>query len=155
MTQADRIGLSRLDLQFQPWVLVSQWSPITCEQFLTLSYFLLGLLNLLNENANVASQIVYPLIAGIGLGMLFHAPYQVFLRALKPQELATGTSAFFLTRFTGATVGLVSLLLDHPLYRVHSTYRQSQAQSFMLGSQVLYRLISSSRSPLHRSIMQR
>ncbi|PPQ90416.1 hypothetical protein CVT25_014934 [Psilocybe cyanescens] len=65
-----------------------------------------GLLNLLNENANVASQIVYPLIAGIGLGMLFHAPYQVFLRALKPQELATGTSAFFLTRFTGATVGL-------------------------------------------------
>ncbi|KDR84823.1 hypothetical protein GALMADRAFT_233233 [Galerina marginata CBS 339.88] len=65
-----------------------------------------GLLNLLNENANVASQIFYPLIAGIGIGMLFHAPYQVFTRALKPQELATGTSAFFLVRFTGATVGL-------------------------------------------------
>jgi len=40
--------------------------------------------------------------------MLFHAPYQVFIRALKSEELATGTSAFFLVRFTGATVGLVS-----------------------------------------------
>ncbi|KAF8168270.1 major facilitator superfamily domain-containing protein [Crassisporium funariophilum] len=65
-----------------------------------------GLLNLLNENATVVSQVVYPLITGIGLGMLFHAPYQVFTRALKPQEIATGTSAFFLVRFTGATVGL-------------------------------------------------
>ncbi|KAF9568705.1 amino acid permease ScVBA-like protein [Agrocybe pediades] len=65
-----------------------------------------GLLNLVNEHANLAAQICYPLIAGVGIGMLFHAPYQVFIRALKPQELATGTSAFFLTRFTGATVGL-------------------------------------------------
>ena len=71
-----------------------------------------GLLNLLNENANVFSQIFYPLIAGIGIGMLFHAPYQVFTRALKPRELATGTSAFFLVRFTGATVGLVSLFFS-------------------------------------------
>jgi hypothetical protein len=66
-------------------------------------------LNLLNENADVAAQVVFPLIAGIGIGMLFHAPYQVFTRSLKPWELATGTSAFFLVRFTGATVGLVSL----------------------------------------------
>ncbi|KAH9487097.1 putative MFS-type transporter [Psilocybe cubensis] len=65
-----------------------------------------GLLNLLNEHASIAFEIVYPLVAGVGIGMLFHAPYQVFLRALKPQELATGTSAFFLTRFTGATIGL-------------------------------------------------
>ena len=72
---------------------------------------ILGLLNLLNETPNIFSQVVYPLVAGIGLGMLFHAPYQVFTRALKPQELATGTSAFFLVRFTGATVGLVSLFL--------------------------------------------
>jgi len=75
---------------------------------LNLVNLLLGLLNLLNETPNVFSQVAYPLIAGVGLGMLFHAPYQVFTRALKPQELATGTSAFFLVRFTGATVGLVS-----------------------------------------------
>ena len=63
----------------------------------------------MNENATVVAQIVFPLIAGIGIGMLFHAPYQVFVRSLRPWELATGTSAFFLVRFTGATVGLVSL----------------------------------------------
>ncbi|GLB36438.1 putative major facilitator superfamily protein [Lyophyllum shimeji] len=65
-----------------------------------------GLLVLLDEHASLAAQASFPLIAGIGLGMLFHAPYQVFTRALKPQELATGTSAFFLVRFTGATIGL-------------------------------------------------
>ena len=77
---------------------------------LAISDFLMtGLLNLLNEKAEVVAQVVFPLIAGIGVGMLFHAPYQVFTRMLKPWELATGTSAFFLVRFTGATVGLVSL----------------------------------------------
>lgn len=65
----------------------------------------------MNEHAPIASQIAYPLIAGVGLGMLFHAPYQVFAKALKSSELATGTSAFFLVRFTGATVGLVSSAL--------------------------------------------
>jgi len=52
-------------------------------------------------------QSLLPLIAGAGLGMLFHAPYQVFTYVLQPEDLATGTSAFFLVRFTGATVGLV------------------------------------------------
>ncbi|KAF9535502.1 major facilitator superfamily domain-containing protein [Crepidotus variabilis] len=65
-----------------------------------------GLLHLLDEKAKVVLQIVFPLIAGIGIGMLFHAPYQVFTRSLKPQDLAAGTSAFFLVRFTGATIGL-------------------------------------------------
>lgn len=69
-----------------------------------------GLMNLLNERSSIATQTVYPLIAGLGLGMLFHAPYQVFTGALKPRELAAGTSAFFLVRFTGATIGLVSCL---------------------------------------------
>lgn len=62
----------------------------------------------LNEHTVHALQAVYPLIAGLGLGMLFHAPYQVFTKTLRPKEIASGTSAFFLVRFTGATVGLVS-----------------------------------------------
>jgi hypothetical protein len=66
-----------------------------------------GLLTLLDEHASTVAQISLPLISGIGLGVLFHAPYQVFARAVEPGELATGTSAFFLVRFTGATVGLV------------------------------------------------
>ncbi|KAF8649829.1 hypothetical protein AX16_005594 [Volvariella volvacea WC 439] len=85
------------DTSGQLWVIVSG---------LLISTVGFGLLMLLNENAVLVTQIIFPLIAGIGLGMLFHAPYQVFLRALKPKELATGTSAFFLVRFTGATVGL-------------------------------------------------
>ncbi|KAF8898411.1 amino acid permease ScVBA-like protein [Infundibulicybe gibba] len=73
---------------------------------LSISALGFGLLILMNEHAPTSTQILFPLLTGIGLGMLFHAPYQVFTRALKPQELATGTSAFFLVRFTGATVGL-------------------------------------------------
>ncbi|KIY67567.1 MFS general substrate transporter [Cylindrobasidium torrendii FP15055 ss-10] len=65
-----------------------------------------GLLIILDEDASSAQQIVFPLICGIGLGLVLHAPHQVFVRTLRPEELATGTSAFFLVRFTGATVGL-------------------------------------------------
>ena len=61
----------------------------------------------MNGSTKHILQSVFPLCAGVGLGMLFHAPYQVFLRSLKQSELASGTSAFFLVRFTGATVGLV------------------------------------------------
>ena len=61
----------------------------------------------LDENAPRILLDLYPLLAGIGLGMLFHAPYQVFSRSLRACEMASGTSAFFLVRFTGATIGLV------------------------------------------------
>ncbi|KAJ7899989.1 amino acid permease ScVBA-like protein [Mycena olivaceomarginata] len=64
-----------------------------------------GLLNLLDERSTISAEL-FPLVCGIGLGMLFHAPYQVFTRSLKQRDLAAGTSAFFLVRFTGATVGL-------------------------------------------------
>ena len=69
-----------------------------------------GLMMLLSDTSPRSTQIAFPLIAGVGLGLLFHAPYQVFTRALRRQEVAAGTSAFFLVRFTGATVGLVSFL---------------------------------------------
>ncbi len=54
-------------------------------------------------------QSFLPLLGGIGLGMLFHAPYQALTGALSPKELAAGTSVFFLVRFTGATVGLARI----------------------------------------------
>jgi len=73
---------------------------------LLLSTLGFGLLVLLNETAKTYAQILFPLIAGVGIGMLFHAPYQIFTRTLKPREIASGTSAFFLVRFTGATMGL-------------------------------------------------
>lgn len=65
-----------------------------------------GLLTLLDNNTSHVEQVALPLIAGIGIGMLFHPPYQVFSKAVGDDVLATGTSAFFLVRFTGATIGL-------------------------------------------------
>jgi hypothetical protein len=64
----------------------------------------------MDENAPTYLQILFPLISGVGIGMLFHPPYQVFLRTLESHEVAAGTSAFFLVRFTGATIGLVRSL---------------------------------------------
>ncbi|KLO20499.1 MFS general substrate transporter [Schizopora paradoxa] len=65
-----------------------------------------GLMILLNEKTPVALQEAAPLLAGIGIGMLFHAPYQVLTMALGPRGIACATSAFFLVRFTGSTCGL-------------------------------------------------
>ncbi|KAI0308250.1 major facilitator superfamily domain-containing protein [Multifurca ochricompacta] len=70
-----------------------------------------ALLCLLGENTRVLMQTFLPLLGGFGIGMLFHAPYQAFTSALSPKELAAGTSAFFLVRFTGATVGLACIIL--------------------------------------------
>jgi hypothetical protein len=81
----------------QKWMIVSG---------LMISTLGFGLLITLKDASSQFAQIFFPLIAGIGIGFLFHAPYQVFVKALHPSELATGTSAFFLVRFTGATVGL-------------------------------------------------
>jgi len=65
-----------------------------------------ALLWLLDENTRVIIQSLLPLFGGLGIGMLFHAPYQALMSVLSPKELAAGTGAFFLVRFTGATVGL-------------------------------------------------
>ncbi|THV06080.1 amino acid permease ScVBA-like protein [Dendrothele bispora CBS 962.96] len=65
-----------------------------------------GLLILLDENSSTVLQTVFPLICGIGLGTLFHAPYQIFVKAFDSSEIATVTGAFFLVRFTAATVGI-------------------------------------------------
>lgn len=65
-----------------------------------------GLMIQLTENTGVVTRAVYVTTAGVGVGFLFHAPYQVFIRALRRTDTACGTSAFFLVRFTGATVGL-------------------------------------------------
>ena len=66
----------------------------------------------LDERSGRPIKLLFPLVSGIGLGLLLHAPYQVFTRALESREMAVGTSAFFLMRFTGATIGLVSTFLS-------------------------------------------
>ena len=56
-------------------------------------------------------QSLLPLLGGLGIGMLFHAPYQALTSVISPKELAAGTGAFFLVRFTGATVGLACVFV--------------------------------------------
>ncbi|KAI0050719.1 amino acid permease ScVBA-like protein [Auriscalpium vulgare] len=92
-----------------------------------------GLLQLLRQDTPLVMQSLLPLVAGFGLGMLFHAPYQVFTHALPPHELATGTSAFFLVRFTGATVGLS---IAGALFQ-NSLARDISASSLALGGHPL------------------
>lgn len=91
----------------RPLGLVSLSSPLKVTHSPFSCAACLGLMQLLDESSARASQIGFALVAGAGLGMLFHAPFQMFTRILKPAELASGTSAFFLVRFTGATIGLV------------------------------------------------
>lgn len=61
----------------------------------------------LNERSNIWLQELYPLLAGIGIGMLFHTPFQVVTNLLPKRDLASATGAFFLVRFIGTTTGLV------------------------------------------------
>ena len=70
----------------------------------------------LDELSNSYMKTLFPLIAGIGLGVLIYAPYQVFTRAFRLKDMAVGTSAFFLLRFMGAVVGLVRTFFDCHIY---------------------------------------
>jgi hypothetical protein len=62
----------------------------------------------LNERSGIIEQEIYPLIAGIGIGVLFHTPFLVVTNSLPRSDLAQATGAFFLMRFIGTTSGLVS-----------------------------------------------
>ena len=62
----------------------------------------------LDISSNAIERVVYPLIAGLGIGMTFHSPYQILANAVEPERLASATGAFFLVRFIATTVGVVS-----------------------------------------------
>lgn len=84
----------------------------------------------LSERTDMVTRAVYVLVAGVGIGFLFHAPYQVFIRALRRKDTASGTSAFFLVRFTGATVGLVCPFLRLVPLHVFDTPSQDTCRCY-------------------------
>lgn len=86
------------------------YSSSSIASLLTFSESSVGVLIVLDNRSSTAVQEIAPLFAGIGIGMLFHAPFQVLTMALEPNDIASATSAFFLVRFNGATCGLVSEL---------------------------------------------
>ena len=63
---------------------------------------------LLDEFTSFSLQLIIPLIAGLGIGLLFHTPFGILTELMPSEDLAGVTGAFFLIRFIGATTGLVS-----------------------------------------------
>lgn len=66
---------------------------------------------MLSNKSPLILKEIYPLIAGIGIGMLFHAPFAAITNGMTNEDRACTTSAFFLVRFIGATSGLVKDLI--------------------------------------------
>ena len=92
----------------------------------------------LDQHSSLAVQEVYPLIAGIGIGVLFHTPFQVVTNCL-PDDIASATSAFFMLRFIGTTTGLVRWFDSPTSHHAHSS--QSVAAA-IFDSQIRSRLPS-------------
>ncbi|KAJ7911078.1 hypothetical protein B0H13DRAFT_586096 [Mycena leptocephala] len=65
-----------------------------------------GLMIMLDERSSIAVQIVYPLIAGIGLGALFLPPLIGMQAAMPVKDMATSSTTFGLFRILGSTIGI-------------------------------------------------
>ncbi|KAJ7661600.1 major facilitator superfamily domain-containing protein [Mycena polygramma] len=65
-----------------------------------------GLMIMLDERSSIAVQIIYPLIAGIGLGALFLPPLIGLQAAMPVKDMATSSTTFGLFRTLGSTIGI-------------------------------------------------
>ncbi|KAF7301065.1 Membrane transporter [Mycena indigotica] len=65
-----------------------------------------GLMIMLDERSSLALQIVYPTIAGFGLGFLFLPPLIGMQAAMPVKDMATSSTTFGLFRILGSTVGI-------------------------------------------------
>ncbi|KAJ7031126.1 MFS amino acid permease [Mycena alexandri] len=65
-----------------------------------------GLMILLDERSSIAVQIIYTLIAGLGLGFLFLPPLIGMQAAMPVKDMATSSTTFGLFRLIGSTIGI-------------------------------------------------
>ncbi|KAK7053805.1 membrane transporter [Favolaschia claudopus] len=65
-----------------------------------------GLMIMLDEKTSIALQIIYPTIAGIGLGFLFLPPMICLQAAMPVKDMATSLTTMGLFRNLGSTVGV-------------------------------------------------
>ncbi|EJD55395.1 MFS general substrate transporter [Auricularia subglabra TFB-10046 SS5] len=65
-----------------------------------------GLMTMLNIRSTAFERAFYPLVAGLGIGMTLHSPFQILTNAVGPEKLAATTGAFFLVRFIATTIGV-------------------------------------------------
>ncbi|KAI3610723.1 membrane transporter [Moniliophthora roreri] len=69
----------------------------------TLGY---GLMTMLDSYSNIAKQVLYPLVAAIGIGCLFQTPLIGLQAAMPIKDMATSTASFGFIRTLGGTVGI-------------------------------------------------
>lgn len=65
-----------------------------------------GLMIMLDSHSSLAEQVVFPLIAALGLGSLFQTPLIGLQAAMPLKDMATSTGAFGFIRTLGGTVGV-------------------------------------------------
>ncbi|KAJ6544192.1 major facilitator superfamily domain-containing protein [Mycena capillaripes] len=65
-----------------------------------------GLMIMLDERSSTAVQIIYPVVAGIGLGALFLPPLIGMQAAMPVKDMATSSTTFGLFRILGSTIGI-------------------------------------------------
>ncbi|EJU01144.1 MFS general substrate transporter [Dacryopinax primogenitus] len=76
------------------------WAGFT---LMTLGFSLMATLD---ETSSVAQQEIYILIPALGIGMFFQAPLVAVQAAMPLNAMASVTSAFFLLRMLGSTIGI-------------------------------------------------
>ncbi|GAA5894859.1 uncharacterized protein JCM6883_002235 [Sporobolomyces salmoneus] len=82
-----------------------KYKPITIVSYaiMTLGFALLATLD---DNSNTAQQVLYLLVAALGCGPLFQAPYLTMQAAMPVSDMATATGTVSLIRQIGGTVGI-------------------------------------------------
>jgi MFS family permease len=65
-----------------------------------------GLMTQLEDTSSIAKRVVYPLIAGIGLGPLFQVPMVALQAAMPIKDMATSVATYSFLRTMGSTVGV-------------------------------------------------
>ncbi|KAF8531472.1 major facilitator superfamily domain-containing protein [Gautieria morchelliformis] len=65
-----------------------------------------GLMIMLDDTSSLAEQVIYPLIAGIGIGGLFQPPLVGVQAAMPVKDMATATVTMGLIKTLGATIGV-------------------------------------------------
>src|SRR5271154_485287 len=103
---------------------------------------------MLDEHSCRFMQLVIPLIAGLGMGLLFRSPFVAMEKAFPDKDRASMTGCFFFVRFIGTSVGLVSysrvstfITLSLSLTQLYD--RPRRVQSLILGSNKPFRPDSS------------
>ncbi|KAL5507072.1 hypothetical protein ACEPAH_6528 [Sanghuangporus vaninii] len=96
----DHVSSERLDS-----AKTGRYRPITWVGWIVMTVGL-GLCIMLEEDTSTASQEIWLLVAGLGIGCLFQPPLIALQAAMPLKDMATSTAAFVLIRTLGGTVGI-------------------------------------------------